>query len=358
MSDNLKRYRAIKAGLKQLYPREVQGHLAQHLNVLAGLISGIVGSRNSQLPAIASKMPGLTQPASRAKSCSRWINDEQNDYDTYFLPFVHDLLNQLAQVTLVLIMDSSEVGRKCLTLMISVVYQGRALPIAWVVYKGNKGHLPEGTHVALLESVLELLPPDSDVVFLGDGEFDGTNLLETIQHAGAHYVCRTAQNAKLYGEDEVLTFGEVGLQRGQQFALPQVRFTHQHYGPLLAIAWWDQSQSEPIYLVSNFELMDEACYWYAKRFRIETFFSDQKSRGFNLHKSHLSDPMRLSRLMLATCLAYIWVVYLGMIAIADGWQRFLHRADRCDLSLFQLGLRLLEHFVESKADIPVAFQIV
>lgn len=31
---------------------------------------------------------------------------------------------------------------------------------------------------------------------------------------------------------------------------------------------------------------------YAKRFRIETFFSDQKSRGFHLHKSHLSDPVR------------------------------------------------------------------
>jgi hypothetical protein len=27
---------------------------------------------------------------------------------------------------------------------------------------------------------------------------------------------------------------------------------------------------------------------------IETFFSDQKSRGFNIHKSHLSDTVRLT----------------------------------------------------------------
>ena len=40
-----------------------------------------------------------------------------------------------------------------------------------------------------------------------------------------------------------------------------------------------------------------------------SYFSDQKSRGFHLHKSHISDPQRLSRLLIAACLAYIWIVY-------------------------------------------------
>ena len=89
---------------------------------------------------------------------------------------------------------------------------------------------------------------------------------------------------------------------------------------------------------------DEACRLYAKRFRIETFFADQKSRGFHLHQSHLADPMRLARLLMGACLAYIWIVYLGTIGEQDSWQSLLHRGDRCDLSLFQLGLRLL-HYV-------------
>ena len=96
---------------------------------------------------------------------------------------------------------------------------------------------------------------------------------------------------------------------------------------------------------------------YAKRFRIETFFSDQKSRGFHLHKSHLSDPKRLSRLLIAACLAYIWIVYLGSVCIKDGWVKMIHRSDRCDLSLFQLGLRLLDHFLNENLSIPVAFHI-
>src|SRR5256885_14943929 len=40
---------------------------------------------------------------------------------------------------------------------------------------------------------------------------------------------------------------------------------------------------------------------------IETFFSDQESRGFHIHKSHISDPQRLARLLITACLAYIFV---------------------------------------------------
>ena len=50
MSDNLRRYRAIRQALKQCYPGEPKGNMARHLNTLAALISGIVGSKSSQLP--------------------------------------------------------------------------------------------------------------------------------------------------------------------------------------------------------------------------------------------------------------------------------------------------------------------
>ena len=52
MSDNLRRYRAIRQALKQCYPGEPQGNMARHLNTLAGFISGIVGSKSSQLPTL------------------------------------------------------------------------------------------------------------------------------------------------------------------------------------------------------------------------------------------------------------------------------------------------------------------
>ncbi len=59
--------------------------------------------------------------------------------------------------------------------------------------------------------------------------------------------------------------------------------------------------------------------------------------------------------MIAACLAYIWMVYLGALAMQQGYNRIIHRTDRCDLSLFQLGLRLLEYFLNQEMEIPVAF---
>ena len=52
----------------------------------------------------------------------------------------------------------------------------------------------------------------------------------------------------------------------------------------MVLSCWAKGYHEPLYLVSNMTQAEEACRWYAKRFRIETFFSDQKS----LRVSHSS----------------------------------------------------------------------
>jgi hypothetical protein len=64
---------------------------------------------------------------------------------------------------------------------------------------------------------------------------------------------------------------------------------------------WAKGYQEPLYVVSNLATAEDACRLYAKRFRIETFFADQKSRGFPMHTSHISDVQRLSRLFIAAC---------------------------------------------------------
>ena len=88
-----------------------------------------------------------------------------------------------------------------------------------------------------------------------------------------------------------------------------MQITRDAYGPGMVLRCWAKGYREPLYLVSNREAAEEACHYDQQRFRIETFFSDQKSRGFHIHKSPISDPQRLSRLLRAACLAYIWVVY-------------------------------------------------
>jgi hypothetical protein len=48
---------------------------------------------------------------------------------------------------------------------------------------------------------------------------------------------------------------------------------------------------------------------------------------------------------IAARLPYLWIIYLGYIAVRDDWVKTIHRLDRCDWSLFRLGLALLDHFL-------------
>jgi hypothetical protein len=116
----------------------------------------------------------------------------------------------------------------------------------------------------------------------------------------------------------------------------------------------------PLFLVSNLDLTDEICYWYRKRMRIETF-SEQKSRGFHLDKCHVAEPDRLTRILLAACLAYLWIIYLGTFARQHGFVTILHRTDRCDLRLFRgpsgRGLDLLDHCLNDAFPIPFDYRL-
>jgi hypothetical protein len=326
---------------------------------LAALISGIVGSKSTQLPSVATKIPDGAKPESRVKRFTRWLDNERVLEEVYFLPYVDLLLAQLSLETLVVVMDGSVVGRGCLALMFHVIYKGRALPLAWRVRQSPKGHCPEALHIAVVELMRTVIPVGAKVIFLGDGEFDGTALQETLSQAGWSYVCRTALSTTATWEGEPFRLDTLGacLKPGWLIEIKEAYITREAYGPVMVLCCWAKECQEPLYLISNLATAEEACRWYQKRFRIETFFSDQKSRGFHIQQSHISDPQRLSRLLIAACLAYIWIIYLGTLGEKEAWREIIHRRKRCDLSLFQLGMRILEYFLNEDFSIPVQFHV-
>ena len=121
-------------------------------------------------------------------------------------------------------MDGSVVGRGCLALMLHVVYKGRALPLAWRVRQSPKGHCPEDLHIAMVELMSTVIPEGAKVVFLGDGEFDGTALQATLSELGWSYVCRTAMSTTATWEGEPFRLDVLGacLQPGRLIELKEV----------------------------------------------------------------------------------------------------------------------------------------
>ncbi len=358
MSDTYRRYRAIKQGLMQFYQPAPTGHQERHLNTLVAMICGLTGGHHAHLSTIADHAP--TDHANQESLITRFRRFLKHDKITikgWFLPVAEVLLTNLAQQPLTVVMDGSVVGRGCVALMLSVVYHGRALPLAWVVVKGKKGHFPQQTHCNLLAQLQACIPSDADVTVLGDGEFDGTEFQAALRKLKWTYVCCTAPNLLMTVEGKQYTVGSLAPERGEKLGIRPAYLTAEQYGPVSVLGLWEAKYEEPIYLVTNMLDLEAAIALYRKRAHIETFFSDQKSRGFHLHKSHLREPARLMRLLIASCLAYLWLVYLGVCALSDGWRKRLHRQDRCDLSLFRLGLRLLARCLKDAIPLPEGFLV-
>jgi hypothetical protein len=282
MSDCKTIYRKVNEFVHCLYPGELQGSLLRNMNTLSAMITGIILCKDTQLPQIALNVPEPIKLPSTEKRFKRLIINEKVDEQIYFLPFIQRVLANLALEEMVLAIDGSLVGRGCTCLMISLIYKNRALPLVFSIV-------------------------------------NGTELQQTLDGFGWKYVSRTSSNITIYINEEPFQIQILPamLPKGHCRGRRNCQITHKKYGPVTAVAWWGDDQKEPLFLVTNFLSASKACDYYAMRFTIETFFSDQKSRGFNIDKSHLSCPKRLTRLMYASCLAYLWIIFFWYLGIGD-----------------------------------------
>lgn len=351
MTDRDKVYTKVKKTIKQMTKLDHQGQVV----TLAMMISGIVLSRNTQLSVMSSEIPTKTKEKSIEMRMRRWVKDDM-DVETVYMPLARQILEALSHLPLVLVMDGSQAGQGCMVLMLGVLYQKRALPIAWLVYKGRKGHASAERHIQALKKVYPILPEESQVVLLGDAEYDTTEMIAWVEeNTTGQYVLRTAPQIYIQTHEQSQPLRDYPVEKGKLFCLKNVGCTQTSTLTLNAISWWASRYEEPIFLVTNIENPYDACRYYRRRFRIETFFSDQKSRGFHIHKSHLADPARLSRLLIAACLAYIWMITQGLHVIVENNLALIDRTERTDKSLFRLGLDSIKYALKHRLEFQPCF---
>jgi hypothetical protein len=217
MSDNLRRYRAIREAFIQGSPGQPSGTVARPLLTLAALISGLVGSKNTPPPHSAAHVPTGTQPDSRVKRLARWFANARLLEEVSFLPSADVLRRPRAWQTVGLGMAGSGVGRGGTALMLHSISKGRALPLAWRVRQAPQGHCPAALHIAWVALLSGLIPAEGQGVVLGDGACEGTRLQQTLQEAGWADVCRTATSTVASWEGEPFRLAARGacLQPGR-----------------------------------------------------------------------------------------------------------------------------------------------
>lgn len=350
MSDAARLYRAVLSNLVQFVPTMKEENCLS----LAMMITGILRSKSGQLSKIARAVQYAHKKESLVTRLQRFVRNPKLEVELAYAPFGSMVLAALSSEQIVLMVDSTKLGGQCLCLMVSVYYKSRALPLAWVVYKGRKGHSSQATQLALFKAVKALLPETSQVILLGDGEFDGSQLLAWFETETTwQFVCRTDRTNLIWYENQWLALEHWPLAAGQETFLTNVRLTQAHQvGPVNILVVWHEAKNCHWFFVTNLETAKAAKKWYTKRFTTETLFSDFKDRRFHLDDTRLWQPDRVSRLLLAGSIAYVFSVVLGVEAITSGVFRQLVRTDAFFHSLFQLGLIYLDHILNECLSFP------
>ncbi len=354
MTDKMKVYTKVLKMMKQMLPTSSENQVI----VLAMLVAGIVTGRKAQLSEISLHIPHSSKPESLTKRFHRFVKNKHVNPETIYMPFAQLILQALGDQPLMLAIDGSVVGRGCMVLMVGVIYKGRLLPLSWTVCRGKKGHLPATQHIALLKQLKAILPASAEIVLLGDAEFDSYDLLNWLKtETDWAFVCRTSPQLYLTHEGEQYPIRQLLAGENTVTSVTDAAFTKKELSPVTIIAWWTNPHKKPVYLVSNLRCFNDCIAFYKHRFKIETLFSDQKSRGFHIHKSHLAIPQRIRRLLVAAVLAYIWMVYLGVKIMNDKTLKSrIDRTHRTDKSLFRLGLDWMKYALTQGLDFDVIFK--
>lgn len=183
MRDGSRVFSALKKSLAHLFPK-MEGHQASHFGTLLHMITGMVVSKHCHLPRVTGKVQSNIKEESQIKNFKRWLSNKSINGNLYYLPFLDRPLSTLINDNIKIIIDGIVVGKDSASLMASIVYQNRSIPIAWLVAEGRKGHFSKEYHVKILKLLKSILPANIEITIIGDGEFDNVEFLETIEEYG------------------------------------------------------------------------------------------------------------------------------------------------------------------------------
>jgi hypothetical protein len=244
-------------------------------------------------------------------------------------------------------------GEALQMLRLSLSHCYRALPLAWEVV-ASPGLVELTVCEAMLEHVAKLLSRTRRVTFLADRGFRDRDWARKCRTLGWEYIIRIANTTYItFSDGRQIAVDQLGVKPGQRRYFPNVRLTREaDWCCNIAITWTRATTKCPAELcvvMTNLHADGWVLRHYLKRMHIEESFRDEKSGGFDLEATHLSDPKRLDTLLLAIAVAVLWIYELGEQVIRDERRKEIDPGHKRQLSVFQLGWRQLRRAVSCTA---------
>lgn len=317
--------------------KRVSGMRRNHHTAIADLCACALITRSCNTAEWMELLPRIhdIQAKSKERFISRTLSNPLIKVKDVMKNFIHELVSKIHRCgkKVILMMDQSQIsscGYECL--MISIRIKNRAAPILWKVVQ-TKGPIGFDIQKELLDEVLECIPDGVKPMLLADRFYGTSALVAWCVQSQWMYRIRLKGNLIFHQEqgDEITPHDALAL--GIKY-LENVMFHNTTIKTNIGIIH-EKGHKEPWYIAGDDVESSHKVLDYGMRWGIECMFSDFKSKGFSITKTHLVHEDRMERLLMILALASYWAISFGMGACSS------RTKPRSNLSLFKKGLRTI-----------------
>jgi hypothetical protein len=311
------------------------------------------------LPKIALSLPVNGNTRNALQRLERFLKNKAIQPTTWYKGVAKAVLASWKNVEIELIMDQTDLAGRFPLLFVALAFRKRAIPILWCLLP-HEGCSGVAQQTKLLSQVVKLVPKGAKVVLYADREYGSAGLFEFLHKQGWYFVIRMKKdiwcvmsNGRHFQIQEIpLAPGQINFEDGVFLRdLPGMRLS-------LNCGWSSlDPKDEPWYLLTHLPVGKEILTRYGRRFWIEEMFRDFKEQGFRLEKTQLESNKRVENLVMCVCIAYTWTIFLGIELEREGKRRFVDRANKPQLSLFQFVLRYLKWLFARREEFPRQFRL-
>ena len=237
------------------------------------------------------------------------------------------------------------------TLVASVVFKGRSIPVCWAsckkhVYDGHRSR--NAFEESLLLMLRSMIPQQVKVILLADRGFGRTELARFCQNHGFSYVIRIQPNVHANCASYKGKLIDYPVHKGICKLLKSVAYRSHHTVTQNIVIRWVRglpSKRDECWFLMTDLLAGPAqiSTLYGRRMSIEQLFRDQKNKrnGWSLRDTRITRPERIDRLLLILAIAYLLLCGLGLIALRTGRPGDWSSSTRNQCSVFTIGRIML-----------------
>ncbi len=224
-----------------------------------------------------------------------------------FVPEILDGSGSNGKVA-ILMLDQSKIANEFECLMVSLRIGERAIPIAWKVVK-TKGEIGFDIQRELLDEVASLVPEGTQILLAADRFYGTASLVKWCKNHKWQYRVRLKGNLIFSHEGGEITSGAAA--KIKMTMLQNATFNNTDVTTNIGILH-QPDHPEPWIIAMDCLPSKHKVLDYGMRWGIECMFSDFKSRGFCITKTHLKHEDRIERMILILTIALYWAVSTGM----------------------------------------------